>query len=126
MNGWSVRIVSIAQNVPGPVAVSRLVVEGTTAIKIEPPWGDGLAGLCQPWYDQLHAAVRVVRLDLKTAIGIAALKQLLADSDVFLASQRPSALARLQLDAASLVSSRCYATSTSSATRRIPKSPATI
>jgi crotonobetainyl-CoA:carnitine CoA-transferase CaiB-like acyl-CoA transferase len=92
----------MAQNVPGPVAVSRLVVEGATAIKIEPPWGDGLAALCQPWYDQLHVNVRVVRLDLKNAIGIAALKQFLADSDVFLASQRPSALARLQLDAASL------------------------
>ena len=96
------RLVSIAQNVPGPVAVSRLVVEGATAIKIEPPWGDGLAALCKPWYDQLHARVRVERHDLKTALGIAALKQRLADTDVFLASQRPSALARLGLDRESL------------------------
>ena len=96
------RIVSIAQNVPGPVAVSRLVAEGATATKIEPPWGDGLAALCRPWYDQLHAHVRVKRLDLKTSAGLAGLKELLAESDVFLASQRPSALARLQLDAASL------------------------
>ena len=96
------RIVSIAQNVPGPVAVSRLVAEGATAIKIEPPWGDGLAALCKPWYDQLHEHVRVTRLDLKTPAGIAGLKRLLEDADVFLASQRPSALARLQLDAASL------------------------
>jgi len=96
------RIVSMAQNVPGPVAVSRLVAEGATAIKIEPPWGDGLAALCKPWYDQLHAHVRVTGLDLKTSSGIVGLKALLADSDVFLASQRPSALARLHLDAASL------------------------
>ena len=96
------RIVSMAQNVPGPVAVSRLVAEGATAIKIEPPWGDGLAALCKPWYDQLHAHVRVTRLDLKTSSGIVGLKALLVDSDVFLASQRPSALARLHLDAASL------------------------
>ena len=102
MNGGRVRIVSIAQNVPGPVAVSRLVGAGATAIKIEPPWGDGLAALCRPWYDQLHSGVRVERHDLKTGIGIAALKQRLAESDVFLASQRPAALARLGLDRESL------------------------
>lgn len=96
------RIVSIAQNVPGPVAVSRLVAEGAMAVKIEPPWGDGLAALCKPWYDLLHARVRVERLDLKTSSGIDALKQRLPDSDVFLASQRPSALARLGLDRESL------------------------
>jgi alpha-methylacyl-CoA racemase len=96
------RIVSIAQNAPGPVAVSRLVAEGAQAIKVEPPWGDGLEGLCKPWYDHLHARVRVMRLDLKTPAGIAELKQLLANCDVFLASQRPAALARLHLDAASL------------------------
>ena len=82
--------------------MSRLVAGGATAIKIEPPWGDGLAALCKPWYDQLHAHVRVTRLDLKTSAGIVKLKEQLADSDVFLASQRPSALARLHLDAASL------------------------
>jgi alpha-methylacyl-CoA racemase len=98
----NVRLVSMAQNVPGPVAVSRLVAEGAMAIKIEPPWGDGLATLCKPWYDQLHAHVRVTRLDLKTPSGIAGLKELLSESDVFLASQRPSALARLHLDAVSL------------------------
>ena len=92
----------MAQNAPGPVAVARLAAEGAEAIKIEPPWGDPLESLCKAWYDDLHRQVRVERVDLKTADGIARAKSLLADADVFLASHRPSALARLGLDAVSL------------------------
>jgi alpha-methylacyl-CoA racemase len=100
-----VRLVSMAQNVPGPVAVSRLVAEGARAIKIEAPWGDPLEGLCKRWYDDLHRGVVIERLDLKSADGLARLRSMLADADVFFASQRPAALARLGLDAASLSAS---------------------
>lgn len=96
------RLVSIAQNVPGPVAVARLVQRGAAAIKIEPPWGDALEAMAKPWYDELHAGVRVERLDLKSREGMDALKALLHNCDLFVASQRPAALARLGLDAASL------------------------
>ena len=96
------KIVSLALNLPGPVAVARLVAEGAAAIKIEPPWGDPLAGICQPWYDELHAHVTTERLDLKTAAGIAALKTRLESADVFIAGHRPRALVRLGLDADSL------------------------
>ena len=92
----------MAQNVPGPVAVSRLVADGWRAVKIEPPSGDPLATLCKPWYDELHRGIEIERLDLKSADGIARLKTLLGTTDVFLASHRPSALARLGLDHASL------------------------
>lgn len=98
----AVKIVTMAQNVPGPVAVSRLVAGGAVAIKIEAPWGDPLEGLCKPWYDELHAGVTVVRLDLKSPDGMRALIDLLGSADVFVASQRPRALERLGLDAASL------------------------
>jgi alpha-methylacyl-CoA racemase len=100
--GWTVRIVSMAQNVPGPVAIARLAAEGWHAVKIEPPWGDPLEGLCKPWYDELHHGVRVERVDLKSADGLARLTPMLAAADVFFASHRPSALARLGLDAAAL------------------------
>ena len=96
------RILSIAQNVPGPVAVARLAAEGADVIKIEPPWGDQLETLCKPWYDELHAGVTVVRLDLKTADGRRSLMDLLGSADVFIASHRPAALDRLGLDAATL------------------------
>lgn len=96
------KIVSMAQNVPGPVAVARLVAGGASAIKIEAPAGDPLAGFCQPWYDELHAEVTVVRLDLKSADGMRSLMDLLGSADVFIASHRPAALQRLGLDAAAL------------------------
>ncbi len=96
------KIVSLALNLPGPVAVARLASAGASAIKVEPPWGDPLAGICKPWYDELHARVAVERLDLKTAAGMAALRLRLAAADVFIAGHRPRALARLGLDADAL------------------------
>lgn len=96
------KIVSVALNLPGPVAVARLVAGGASAIKIEPPWGDPLAGICKPWYDELHAHVSIEQRDLKTAAGLDALKMRLASADVFIAGHRPRALARLRLDADSL------------------------
>ncbi|MDP2390920.1 MAG: CoA transferase [Acidobacteriota bacterium] len=96
------KIVSMAQNVPGPVAVARLVAAGASAIKIEAPWGDPLHGFCRPWYDELHAGVTIARLDLKSADGMRALMDLLGSADVFIASHRPSALGRLGLDAPAL------------------------
>ena len=92
----------MAQNAPGPVAVSRLVAEGARAIKIEPPWGDPLASLSPAWYGELHKGVRVECVDLKSTDGQTRLGTLLADADVFVASHRPAALARLGLDADSL------------------------
>ena len=95
----------MALNVPGPVAVSRLVAEGAHAIKVEPPWGDPLAALCPPWYDDLHRGIAVETIDLKSAEGHARVLALLHVADVFVASHRPSALARLGLDARSLQAS---------------------
>jgi len=88
----------MAQNVPGPVAVARAVADGAHAIKIEAPAGDPLERLCKPWYDELHSGVSVERLDLKSPSGLARIKTLLAHADIFVTSQRPSALARLGLD----------------------------
>ena len=102
MTGWPVKIVSLALNLPGPVAVARLVAEGATAIKIEPPWGDPLAAICKPWYDELHANVQIERLDLKTSAAMDVLKGRLASTDVFIAGHRGRALIKLGLDADSL------------------------
>src|ERR1044072_6067936 len=102
MNGLPVRIVSMALNVPGPWALARVVGEGATAVKIEPPWGDPLKTLCPPWYDDLHRGVTVETIDLKSINGALKVRQLLEAPDIFLASHRPSALSPLRLDAASL------------------------
>jgi crotonobetainyl-CoA:carnitine CoA-transferase CaiB-like acyl-CoA transferase len=73
------------------------VAEGATAVKVEPPGGDPLAEYSRAWYDTLHAGVTIVPLDLKTGEGRAALEPSVARADVVLTSQRPAALARLDL-----------------------------
>ena len=93
-----IRIVSMALNAPGPLAVQRLAAEGARVTKIEPPQGDMLATIAPSWYAELHAQVDVERVDLKSAEGKQRCSALVADADVFLSSQRPSALARLGLD----------------------------
>jgi crotonobetainyl-CoA:carnitine CoA-transferase CaiB-like acyl-CoA transferase len=89
--------VTLAVNVPGPVATARLRDLGATVTKIEPPAGDPLAGFSPTWYAELVQGVTVVALDLKSAVDRDALEQHLADADVLLTAQRPAALARLGL-----------------------------
>src|SRR5688500_14705029 len=104
-----IRVVSIALNAPGPVAASRLRDAGATVTKVEPPAGDPLEGYVPGWYRELHVGITVERMDLKSAEGGARMRTLLNDADLLLASQRPAALARLGMDADTLLhpSSRC-------------------
>ena len=97
-----VRVVTIAQNVPGPLAVARLAQGGARVIKIEPPAGDPFASLSPSWYAEMHAAVTIERLDLKTDEGRTRMFALLGDAALLITSQRPSALRRLGLDADTL------------------------
>lgn len=92
-----IRVVSLALNVPGPVAVARLADEGAAVWKAEPPAGDPLAGYSRAWYDDLHARITVATVDLKTDVGRRDLEARLAGADVLVTSQRPAALARLGL-----------------------------
>ena len=94
-----VRIVTIAQNVPGPLAATRLRAAGAHVLKIEPPGGDPLLVLSPAWHAEMHAGIRIERLDLKTGPGKDRMLTLLSEAEVFISSQRPSALARLGLDA---------------------------
>ncbi len=93
-----IRIVTAAQNVPGPLAAARLRQAGATVTKVEPPAGDPFLALSPRWHAEMHTGIPIERLDLKTGDGQARLAALLADADVFITSQRPSALARLALD----------------------------
>lgn len=93
-----VRVVTIAQNLPGPLAAARLRQAGARVIKIEPPDGDPFLSLSPAWHAEMHAGIPIERLDLKAESGQLRLSALLGDADVFITSQRPSALARLGLD----------------------------
>ena len=92
-----VRVVTLAQNVPGPVAAARLRSHGADILKVEPPGGDPLAQYSPSWYEELHRGCEVVRLDLKRPAERAVLEERLRDADVLLTSNRPSGLERLGL-----------------------------
>ena len=97
-----VKIVSLALNVPGPVAAARLTKLGAEVTKVEPPTGDATKTAAPAFYESLCQGQTVLPLDLKTPEGRAELDTLLATADLLLASFRPSALQRLELDWASL------------------------
>src|SRR5260221_7639270 len=92
-----VKIVTLALNVPGPVAAARLTKLGADVTKVEPPSGDATKTVAPAWYESLCKGQTVLRLDLKTPDGRAKLYELLAGADLLLASFRPSALQRLGL-----------------------------
>lgn len=90
-------VVTLAPNVPGPVAAARLRDLGATIRKIESPAGDMLERMAPAWYAELQRGCAVERLDLHAATGRAALEAYLMDADVLLTSSRPSFLARVGL-----------------------------
>ncbi len=92
-----VSVLTLAINVPGPVAAARLATLGADVHTVQPPGGDPLALACPSWYADLHAGMTVEQADLKSAQGRERVESLLASSDVLLVSSRPSALARLGL-----------------------------
>ncbi|NNM47064.1 CoA transferase [Knoellia sp. DB2414S] len=92
-----VSVVSLAVNLPGPLAAARLASMGASVTKVEPPSGDPLQTVAPGWYDELVAGQEVVTLDLKDPAGRTALEDRLVDADVLLTAMRPSALARLGL-----------------------------
>jgi crotonobetainyl-CoA:carnitine CoA-transferase CaiB-like acyl-CoA transferase len=97
-----VKIVSLALNMPGPVAAARLTKLGAEVTKVEPPTGDATRTAAPALYESLCQGQTVLRLDLKSPEGRAKLDDLLVKTDLLLASFRPSALQRLGLDWESL------------------------
>jgi alpha-methylacyl-CoA racemase len=91
------RVVTLAVNVPGPVAAAQLSRFGAEVFKIEPPRGDPLGIACPKWYQDLVGAQHVLRLNLKEQNDRCRLDRLLEKSDLLLTSSRPSALKRLSL-----------------------------
>ncbi len=90
-----IRILSLALNLPGPAALMRCRAMGASCVKLEPAAGDPMAHYDQAAYAQLHAGVKVLSADLKSAAGQKLLHRQLAQADVLLTSFRPSALDKL-------------------------------
>src|ERR1700724_3845406 len=77
-----VKIVSLALNVPGPVAAAGLRKLGADVTKVEPPSGDATRTAAPAWYESLCQGQTVLRLDLKTSEGGAKLSELPAGGDL--------------------------------------------
>src|SRR5690606_17287401 len=102
LNG--VRVVELAQIIAGPMAGQILAELGSDVIKVERPEGDDARNWVPPtWQDSspmfhsMNRGKRSVRLDLTTEDGRDALKQLVADADIFIQNLRPGVLAKLGL-----------------------------
>ena len=97
-----VRVLDLSQYLPGPFATQILADLGAEVLKVEPPVGDPMRtflwtdddGL-SPWYKQVNAGKKLLRLDLKDEAGHSALEKLVSAADVLLESYRPGVMERL-------------------------------
>ncbi|WP_296108223.1 CoA transferase [uncultured Corynebacterium sp.] len=92
-------VVTLAPNLPGPVAAKRLHELGGTVIKVEGPGkaADPMRVYCEPYYQYLVEGQEVRSIDLKQESGLRELHELLAEADLLLTSSRPASLQRLGL-----------------------------
>lgn len=97
-----IRVLSIAINLPGPAAVARLASWGARVTTVLPPTGDPMERYAGAYFDELHEGQTIEHVDLKSDEGRARVDELLAETDIFLTSSRPSALTRLGLDHATV------------------------
>jgi crotonobetainyl-CoA:carnitine CoA-transferase CaiB-like acyl-CoA transferase len=102
------RIVDVTQMISGPVATRILGDQGADVIKVEPKTGDltrGLGGAgrkMSPIFATTNRNKRSVVLDLKSERGVAVLKRLVAEADVFVQNFRPGAAERMGIGEAAL------------------------
>ncbi|WP_231493231.1 CaiB/BaiF CoA transferase family protein [Paracoccus pantotrophus] len=95
-----VTIVDLGQIYNGPYATFLMAMAGAKVIKIEPPGGEkmrrrGTVGGAMLPFAMLNSNKEFVTLNLKTAEGIALLKQMAAKADVVLENFAPGTMDRL-------------------------------
>ena len=95
-----VRIADFSQGVAGPMAAMLLGDFEAEIVKVEPPGGDRLKD--HPGYLAFNRNKQVLTLDLETADGAAAARELIAGADVAIFDHAPGELERLGLDGATL------------------------
>ena len=106
----NLRIVDLTQGIAGPYCTKLLADFGADVIKVERPDTGDYARTLGPFPQDishpeksglflfLNANKRDIVLDLKTAQGVEAVKELVKDADVLVESFRPGVMARLGLD----------------------------
>lgn len=104
-----VRVVELTTTVLGPYCGQLLAEFGADIVKVESPTGDinrrlspGRSDGMSSQFLAFNSGKRSVVLDLKDADGLAALRTLVVDANVFLHNMRPTAVRKLGIDYASL------------------------
>jgi alpha-methylacyl-CoA racemase len=92
-----IRVLTLATNLPGPLACQRLTQLGASVTNVEPPAGDPVARQYAEFHRKLHRDQKIITLDLKSDTGRNELHKLLVHTDLLLTSSRPRALTRLGL-----------------------------
>jgi len=96
------RVIDLTQVRAGPTAARQLADWGADVIQVQMPehmrGDDTLGGQEGSDYQYTHRNKRSITLDLKQEEGIAALKKLVATSDVILENFRPDVKTRLGID----------------------------
>jgi crotonobetainyl-CoA:carnitine CoA-transferase CaiB-like acyl-CoA transferase len=104
-----VRVIDLTTMVMGPYCTQVMADMGADVVKVEPPAGDntryisagpepGMGGV----YVSVNRGKRGIVLDLRSADGKAALRELVNGADVFIHSMRGKAIARLGFDYANV------------------------
>lgn len=94
-----VTVITLAVNLPGPLAAARLAQLGAHVIKVEPPAGDPLAYAAPDYYRELSASQEARTLNLKKAEDLEQLDGIAASAQILLTSMRPRAAAALGVPA---------------------------
>ncbi len=107
-----VQVVDLTRLLPGPLATRHLLELGASVLKIEGPAGTGQddgarlmyrnaadaeAGVPSPMFRELNQGKELLRLDLRSADGRAALLQHVRGADVLIEGFRPGVMQRLGL-----------------------------
>jgi crotonobetainyl-CoA:carnitine CoA-transferase CaiB-like acyl-CoA transferase len=90
-----IHVVALTTNVPGPAAAARLRDLGATVTMVEPPSGNLLVHAAPEWYKALTRDMTVMSLDMKDLPDKERFLALVAQADILITSNRPSALERL-------------------------------
>jgi CoA:oxalate CoA-transferase len=102
------RVVEATSRMQGPLAGLLLRMLGAEVVRVEPPGGDPgrlvspVAGDTGSFFLCFNRGKETVELDLARPSGRSDLRELLADSDVFLHNWRPGKAAEWELDRAAL------------------------
>lgn len=89
------KILSLAEQFPGPYATMLLSDRGAEVIMVERPGVGDPARQFPPLFRALNRGKRSVALDLKSAEGIARFREMVSKSDVIVEGFRPGKLAAL-------------------------------